>query len=128
MANDKFKNLHLSIMQSILPVGMGVLHNTKVGGLKKVIDVFNSKDPVAELQVDGETSAKILRDKIDEWIPGLGNPIVSVDVTVEDNPTDYEIDKEGPLLSTLTRIDKQLTELSQYINNNSLKGDNSNIE
>ena len=128
MAKDKFKNFHLSIMQSILPVGMGVVHNAKAGGLKKVIDVFNSKDPVSELQVDGETSAKILRDKIDEWIPGLGNPVVSVDVTVEEKTTDYEIDEEDPLLSTLIRIDQQLTELSQYINNNSLKGDNSNIE
>ncbi len=123
MANDKFKNLHLSIMQSILPVGMGVLHNANAGGLKKVIDVFNSKDPVSELQVDGEKSAKILRDKIDEWIPGLGNPVVSVDVTVEENTVDSEIDEEDPLFATLTRIDKQLTELSQYINNNAFKRD-----
>ena len=127
MANDKFKHLHLSIMQSILPVGMGVLHNAKAGGLKKVIDVFNSKDPVSELQVDGETSAKILRDTIDEWIPGLGNPVVSVDVTVEENTTEYEIDEEDPLFSTLIRIDKRLTELSEYINNNSIKRDNKKI-
>ena len=123
MASDKFKNLHLSIMQSILPVGMGVLNNAKSGGLKKVIDVFNSKDPVSELQVDGETAAKIMRDKIDEWIPGLGNPVVSVDVTVEENSTDNEIDEEDPLYVTLIRIDKQLTELSQYINSNAFKRD-----
>ena len=127
MANDKFKNLHLSIMQSILPVGMGVLHNAKAGGLKKVIDVFNSEDPVSELQVDGETSAKILRDKIDEWIPGLGNPVVSVDVTVEDNTTDYEIHEDDPLSSTLIRIDKQLTELSQYIDDNAFIRDNKKL-
>ena len=126
MANDKFKNLHLSIMQSILPLGMGVLHNAKTGGMKKVIDVFNSKDPVSELQVDGERSSKILRDKIDEWIPGLGNPVVAVDVTVEENTTESEIDEEDPLFSTLIRIDKQLTELSQYINYNSYQGDNKN--
>ena len=124
MANEKFKNLHLSIMQSILPVGMGVLHNAKAGGLKKVIDVFNSKDPVSELQVDGERSAKILRDKIDAWIPGLGNPVVSVGVTVEENTTDYEIAEEDPLFATLKRIDKQLTDLSQHINNNAFKRDN----
>ena len=127
MAKDKFKNLHLSIMQSILPVGMGVLHNAKAGGLKKVIDVFNSEDPVSELQVDGETSAKILRDKIDEWIPGLGNPVVSVDVTVEDNTTDYEIHEDDPLSSTLIRIDKQLTELSQYIDDNAFIRDNKKL-
>ena len=127
MANDKFKNLHLSIMQSILPLGMGVLHNAKTGGMKKVIDVFNSKDPVSELQVDGERSSKILRDKIDEWIPGLGNPVVSVDVTGEENITEYEIDEEDPLFATLIRIDKQLTELSQYIKNSPIKKDNNKL-
>ena len=127
MANDKFKNLHLSIMQSILPVGMGVLHNAKAGGVKKVIDVLNSQDPVSELQVDGETSAKMLRDKIDEWIPGLGNPVVSVDVTVEENTTNSEIDEDDPLFATLIRIDKQLTELSQYINNNDFQSDNKKL-
>ena len=119
MANRKFKNLHLSLMQSILPLGMGVLHNAKTGGLEKVIDVLHSTDPVAELQVDGETSAKILRDKIDEWIPGLGNPVVSVDVTVEEDFKDYELDEEETLVATLIRIDKQLTDLSQYIKNDS---------
>ena len=127
MANDKFKNLHLSIMQSILPLGMGVLHNAKTGGMKKVIDVFNSKDPVSELQVDGETSAKILRDKIDEWIPGLGNPVVSVDVTIEEKSTDYEIDEDDALFATLIRIDRQLTELSQHINDSDFTGDNKKL-
>lgn len=124
MANDKFKNLHLSIMQSILPVGMGVVNNAKAGGLKKVIDVFNSTDPFSELQVEGERSAKILRNKIDEWIPGLGNPVVSVDVTVEENTTNYEMDEDDTLLATLIRIDKHLHELSQYINENTFKRDN----
>ena len=127
MASDKFKNLHLSIMQSILPVGMGILHNAKEGGMKKVIDVFNSKDPVSELQVDGEIAAKIMRDNIDEWIPGLGNPVVSVDVTVEENSTDHEIDEEDPLFATLIRIDKQLTELSQYIDDNAFIRDNKKL-
>ena len=126
MANEKFKNFHLSIMQSILPVGMGVVHNAKAGGLKKVIDVFNSNDPFSEFQVDGETSAKILRDKIDEWIPGLGNPVVSVDVAVKENITDHDIDEDDPLFATLIRIDKQLSILSQYVNNDSSQGDDDN--
>ena len=127
MVNDKFTNLHLSIMQSFLPVGMGVLKKAKTGGFKKVIDLLNSEDPVSELQVDGETSAKIVRDKLDEWIPGLGNPMVSVDVTVEENTSDYEIDEQDPLFLTLTRIDEQLTRLSQYINNDSDERDDNKL-
>mgnify|MGYP001457506556 CR=1 FL=1 len=59
MAHDQFKNLHLSLMQFILPVGMGVVHNAKAGGLKKVIDVFNSNDPVSELQVEGKECSRL---------------------------------------------------------------------
>ena len=116
MAKEKLRNLHLFAMESFLPFGMGIVNNAKNGGFKKIIDVFNSKDPVSEFQVDGETSAKIMRDKIDQFIPGLGYPVVSVDVTVEENDTDPEINDQDSLVSTLKRIDNQLDELRQYLN------------
>mgnify|MGYP001400618479 CR=1 FL=1 len=117
MANDQLKDLHLKAMQSVLPVGMGIIKNAKAGGLKKIIDVLSSPDPFSEFQVDGETSAKTLRDQIDQLIPGLGNPVVSVDVTVEDNITECEINDKDSLVSTLTRIDVQLNELRKFLEN-----------
>ena len=85
------------------------------------MDVIKSKDPFSEFQVDGETSAKTVRDKIDQLIPGLGYPVVPVDVTVVENYPDYESnDKDSDaLVSTLQRIDSQLDQLRRMISNDS---------
>ena len=123
MAKDQLKDFHLFAMQSFLPVGMGIIKNAKAGGLKKIIDVLSSPDPFSEFQVDGETSAKTVRDQIDQVIPGLGNPVVSVDVTVEDNITECEIKDKDSLVSTLNRIDVQLNELRQFLENDTKKLD-----
>ncbi len=123
MAKDQLRELHLFAMESALPFGMGIINNARTGGLQKIMNVFQSKDPFSEFQVDGETSAKAVRDKIDQLIPGLGHPVVSVDVTIEENQTDYEINDQDSLVSTLQRIDKQLDELSHYLKNDSRKID-----
>ena len=120
MAKDQIRDLHLFAMESALPVGMGIINNAKTGGLKKIIDVCKSKDPFLEFQVDGKTSAKTVRDKIDQLIPGLGYPVVSVDVTVEENYPDYESNDNDSLVSTLNRIDSDLDQLRRMISNNSL--------
>ena len=119
MAKDQLRDLHLFAMESALPVGMGIMHNAKTGGLQKIINVFKSKDPFSEFQVDGETSAKTVRDKIDQLIPGLGHPVVSVDVTVEENFTDYEMKDRESLVLILNRIDTQLDQMRQYLKNDS---------
>ncbi len=119
MAKDRLRDFHLFAMESALPFGMGMIENAKTGGLKKIIDVLKSKDPFSELQVDGETSAKTIRDKIDQFIPGLGYPVVSVDVTVEDDFPDYESNDQDSLVSTLKRIETKLDKLSRLIRNDS---------
>ena len=119
MAQDQLRDLHLFAMESALPVGMGIIHNAKTGGLQKIINVFKSKDPFSEFQVDGETSAKTVRDKIDQLIPGLGHPVVSVDVTVEENFIDDEMKDRESLVSILNRIDTQLDQMRQYLKNDS---------
>ena len=124
MAKDQFRNLHLFAMESALPFGLGVIKNVKTGGFKKITDVLKSKDPFSEFQVDGETSAKALRDKIDQFIPGLGYPVVSVDVTVEEKYPDCEGNDSDSLVSTLNRIDADLDQLRRFINNDLLNIDN----
>ena len=123
MAKDQLRDFHLFAMESALPFGMGIVENAKTGGFQKIKDVFKSKDPFSEFQVDGETSAKIVRDKIDQLIPGLGYPVVSVDVTVEENYPDYESNDQDSLVSTLNRIDTELDQLRRYISDDSLKID-----
>ena len=123
MAKDQLRDLHLFAMESALPFGMGIINNARSGGLQKIMTVLKAKDPFSEFQVDGETSAKTLRDKIDRLIPGLGHPVVSVDVTVEENNSYDESKDLGSLVSTLNRIDSQLDQLSHYLNNDSKKID-----
>ena len=120
MAKDQLRDFHVFAMESALPFGMGIINNAKAGGFQKVMDVFKSKDPFSEFQVDGETSAKTVRDKIDQFIPGLGYPVVSVDVTVEENYSDYESKDKDSLVSTLNRIDSELDQLRRFISNDSL--------
>tara|TARA_Y100001968_G_scaffold17927_1_gene14151 strand:+ start:191 stop:541 length:351 start_codon:yes stop_codon:yes gene_type:complete len=111
MSKDQLRELHSFAMESALPFGMGIIHNAKSGGLQKIIDVCKSTDPYSEFQIDGETSAKAVRDKIDQLIPGLGHPVVSVNVTVEEN---FSGNKDS-LMSTLKRIDSQLDQLRHYL-------------
>ncbi len=124
MAKDQLRDLHLFAMESALPFGMGIVNNAKNGGFQKIMDVLKSKDPFLEFQVDGKTSAKTVRDKIDQLIPGLGYPVVSVDVTVEENSPDCESNKQDSLVSTLNRIDNELDQLRQYFSNDSKNVDN----
>ena len=115
MAKDQIRDLHLFAMESALPFGMGIIKNAKTGGFQKIMDVLKSKDPFSEFQLDGESSAKRVRDKIDQLIPGLGYPVLSVDVTVEENYPDYESNDQDSLVSTLNRIDSQLDKLRHYL-------------
>ena len=123
MAKDQLRDFHLFAMESALPFGMGMIQNAKTGGFQKIMDVFKSKDPFSEFQMDGKTSAQSVRDKIDQLIPGLGYPVVSVDVTVEENYPDYESNDQDSLVSTLNRIDSDLDQLRRIISNDSLKID-----
>ena len=119
MAKDQLRDLHLFAMESVLPFGMGIINNAKTGGLKKIADILKSKDPFSEFQIDGETSAQRLRDKIDQFFPGLGHPVVSVDVTVEENHPNNEINDQESLISTLNRIDNHLDKLRYYLDDDS---------
>ena len=124
MAKDQIRDLHLFAMESALPFGMGIINNAKTGGFQKIIDVLKSKDPYSEFQLDGKTSAKTVRDKIDKLIPGLGYPVVSVDVTVEENYPDYESNDQDSLVSTLNRIDSELDKLRHYLTHGKKNIDN----
>tara|TARA_Y100001968_G_scaffold275548_1_gene269328 strand:+ start:309 stop:686 length:378 start_codon:yes stop_codon:yes gene_type:complete len=123
MAKEQLRDLHLFAMESLLPFGMGIVSNAKKGGLLKIMDKLKSKDAFSEFQVDGEISAKIVRDKIEEFIPGLGHPVVSVDVSVEEKYPDYEDNNQDSLVSTLNRIDSQLDQLRHH-----LRYDSKNID
>ena len=127
MAKDQLRDLHLFAMQSVLPCGMGIVNKAKAGGFRQILHVLRSKDPFSEFQVAGDISAELVRDKIDKFFPGLGHPVVSVEVNVEVNveeesPNSETIDYDS-LISTLNRINTNADQLRHFFENSSNQKD-----
>ncbi len=121
MAVDPIENLHLSFLQDVLPVGMAVVERARQGGAGKVVEVFTStSEPLDALRIEGEPSARLFRDRLDKISPGLGNPVVSVDVAVETTtPQSSETFDHTSLMDCLDRIQFDMKELEHLILNDS---------
>ena len=124
MGTDSFSDnpldqLRLSLMQDVLPVGLAVLARARRGGPGKVAEVFTggSDDPIADLRQEGEPVARGVREQLDAVSPGLGNPVMSVSVTVED-PAPVEettVSERDALMQALRRIEGRLDELRRCL-------------
>jgi len=119
MASERFENLRLTLMQDLLPVGLAVFKRAKEGGAKDLLEVFSeSSNPLEELREEGESSARSLRQKLDQVSPGLGNPVMSVNVDVEDISVEsIQLQDEEELIEILTRIESNLDSLNNYLSN-----------
>ena len=113
MADDPIETFRLSLMQDVLPVGMALVERAKKGGVTKLAEAFTDSDnPLEVLRVEGEPSAKNLREQLDRVSPGLGNPVVPVEVAVEHtNPQPDQALEQQELLQVLDRIQLGLDEL-----------------
>jgi hypothetical protein len=91
--NQPFDTLRLALMQDVLPVGLALVERARAGGPGKVVESFTSgaSDPLRELRDEGEPAAKGVRERLDQVSPGLGNPVMPVQVAVEE-PSDVVID------------------------------------
>ncbi len=118
MPDSQFENIHLSFMEDFLPVGMAVIDRARKGGASEVLDGFSSSDdPIKKLREEGSSSAKSVREKLDQISPGLGNPVVDVQVaatTSEDNES-YS-DEENSLMLILQRIDERVDAIENHLN------------
>ena len=84
MVNDPLQNLRLQMLNDVLPVGLGAVARLRSARAKDLLnDLVRGEDGVANLRQDGENDARQLRDLLDQLAPGLGNPVVEVDVEVE---------------------------------------------
>ena len=125
MSDDPLKKIRLAFMQEILPVGMALLGRAQEGGPKKVLEVFTSTEsPLEELRQEGEESAKTFRGNLDKVSPGLGNPVMQVEVSVEES-VDLEADPEDcdDLIEHLEIIESRLEQLDDYLLNKSTQQD-----
>ena len=82
MAADPLDALRLTLMQDLLPVGLAVVERARKGGPREVMAAFDgsSPDPLGTLREEGEPAATQLRAGLDNLQPGLGNPVVKVEV------------------------------------------------
>jgi hypothetical protein len=116
MATDPLDALRLTLMQDLLPVGMAMVERARKGGPREVLAAFdgNSADPLGQLREEGEPIASQMREGLDRLSPGLGNPVMKVevrDVAAEpSSPADAQ-----ELNEALQRIAIRLGELQRQL-------------
>lgn len=118
MAADPLDTLRLSLMQDVLPVGMAIVERARRGGVRDLVAVLTeTTDPLTQLRQEGDQAARSVRDNLDRVQPGLGNPVMPVDV----RPAPTEVaSSDGQaelrdLQETLQRIQHRLLLLDQRL-------------
>ena len=123
MAADPLDALRLTLMQDVLPVGLAVVERARKGGPREVIAAFDgsSPDPLGQLREEGETTASQVRESLDRLSPGLGNPVMKVEVRdVPSEPASAEAPAPDPsdereLSEALARIAQRLEALEEIL-------------
>ncbi len=116
-----FEALRLTLMQDVLPVGLAMADRVRQGGAAKVVESFTgSADPFADLRDEGQASAKVVRERLDQVSPGLGNPVIEVSIDVEPQPAPPQqvattSDEGESLQQVLARIETRLDQLQQHL-------------
>ena len=122
MATDPFDALRLTLMQDVLPVGLAVVERARKGGAKEVMAAFDGSaaDPLGQLRDEGEPAASQVRENLDRLSPGLGNPVMKVEV--RDVPPEPQQEQAVPdpsdeqeLSEALVRIAQRLEALEQAL-------------
>ncbi|WP_164923193.1 hypothetical protein [Prochlorococcus marinus] len=100
-------------MEDFLPVGMAFIERVQKGGLAKVIDgVTSSDDPIQTFRGEGSSAAQLIREKLDEFVPGLGNPALEVKVSTNT----YE-ENDDTLVQILSRIEDRVDKINSCLEN-----------
>ncbi len=122
MAADPLDSFRLKLMQELLPVGLAVADRARKGGAKDVMAAFQAgdKDPLEQLRQEGEGAASQVRQSLDRLRPGLGNPVMKVEVRdVPDGPEEtgepLDLDDSAALQEGLGRIAERLQLLEQRL-------------
>jgi hypothetical protein len=122
MAADPLDSFRLKLMQELLPVGLAVADRARKGGAKDVMAAFQAgdKDPLEQLRQEGEGVASQVRQSLDRLRPGLGNPVMKVEVRdVPDGPEEtgdpLDPDDSAALQEGLGRIAERLQLLEQRL-------------
>jgi hypothetical protein len=108
MASDPLDALRLTLMQDVLPVGLAVVERARKGGAREVLAALEGNashpgDPLTVLRQEGEPAASQLRDSLDRLQPGLGNPVMKVEVRDVPQTPAAESSPVGPVSASAAR-------------------------
>ena len=115
-------SLRLALMQEVLPMGLAFVDRVRTEGPAKAVEsVARGDDPLGDLREQGEAAARELRERLDQISPGLGNPVMSVQVEVDEpgesqDSLDSDPDDSPQLHDVLARIDGRLQRLDALLN------------
>ncbi len=116
MPYKKLQSLHVSVLEDLLPVGMAILVRAKDGGPDKVFEgLLSSKNPIEKLRGEGLSSAKLVREKLDNISPGLGHPAFEVQVNTDNTHLENNQLNDESLKEILGRIDERLSLLKSFL-------------
>ena len=115
-------SLRLALMQEVLPMGLAFVDRVRTEGPAKAVEsVARGDDPLGDLREQGEAAAREVRERLDQISPGLGNPVMSVQVEVDEpgesqDSLDSDPDDASQLQDVLVRIDGRLKRLDALLN------------
>ena len=115
-------SLRLVLMQEVLPMGLAFVDRVRTEGPAKAVEsVARGDDPLGDLREQGEAAAREVRERLDQISPGLGNPVMSVQVEVDEpgesqDSLDSDPDDASQLQDVLVRIDGRLQRLDALLN------------
>ena len=115
-------SLRLALMQEVLPMGLAFVDRVRTDGPAKAVEsVARGDDPLGDLREQGEAAAREVRERLDQISPGLGNPVMSVQVEVDEpvaqqDSLDSDHSDASQLQDVLARIDGRLQRLDALMN------------
>ena len=115
-------SLRLALMQEVLPMGLAFVDRVRTDGPAKAVEsVARGDDPLGDLREQGEAAAREVRERLDQISPGLGNPVMSVQVEVDEpvapqDSLDSDDSDASQLQDVLARIDGRLQRLDALMN------------
>tara|TARA_B100000214_G_C23961070_1_gene625291 strand:- start:904 stop:1287 length:384 start_codon:yes stop_codon:yes gene_type:complete len=126
MQNQSYENLRFAFLQDFLPVGVALYKRAKENGPNGLVDIFSTDQiNVDDLKAEGESGAKFIRDKLDSIKPGLGNPVITVNV--EEVQTNITTQDEESLREFLRKVETRLDSLIDILEtDNNIKTNNEN--
>ena len=120
--SQSLDSIRLALMQEVLPMGLAFVDRVRADGPAKAVEsVARGDDPLGDLRQQGEAAAREVRERLDQISPGLGNPVMSVQVEVDEpadpqGVLDSDQDDSQQLQEVLARIDGRLQRLDALMN------------